>query len=168
MARARKPASLKAGKSETKEQLAIREEIEQQLLGNTDKVKHVPDHLDELAKIYYEYLVTELEISGLLSNLDIPVLEQTADALSKIRDCDEHLNTEGLVITRTDRYGHENSMENPYVKIKMAYLNQFRSLANQLGLSPSSRAALASKKIEAKEEAEDPLLQILTGGKKEA
>lgn len=163
MARARKPASLKAGKSETKEQLAIREGIEQQLLGDTDKIGIVPEHLDELGQVYYEYLVSELEISGLLSNLDIPILEQTADSLSKIRQCDENLNAEGLVITRIDRYGHENTIENPYVKIKMAYLNQFRSLANQLGLSPSSRAALASKKIEAKEEAEDPLLKILRG-----
>lgn len=165
MARARKPASLKQGKSETKEELQIREAIEQQLLGATDKVNIVPEHLDELAQVYYEYLVNELEISGLLSNLDIPVLEQTADSLSKIRQCDEHLNIEGLVITKTDRYGHENSMENPYVKIKMAYLNQFRSLANQLGLSPSSRAALAGKKVEEKEKQEDPLLQILGGGK---
>lgn len=163
MARARKPASLKAGKSETQEQLAAREAIEKQLLGDTDKVMTIPEHLNEMAQVYYEYLVTELEISGLLSNLDIPVLEQTADALSKIRECDDNLNAEGLVITKTDRYGHENSIENPYVKIKMAYLNQFRSLANQLGLSPSSRAALASKKIEAKEEAEDPLLKILSG-----
>ena len=168
MARPRKPASLKAGKSETKEQLAAREKIEKQLLGNTDKVKKVPKHLDELAQFYYEYLVNELEISGLLSNLDIPVLEQTADSLSKIRDCDKHLNEEGLVITRIDRYGHENQVENPYVRIKMNYLNQFRSLANQLGLSPSSRAALAGKQMKAKQEAEDPVLQIIRGdsGKK--
>lgn len=165
MARARKPASLKQGKSETKEQLEAREAIEKQLLGETDKVSVIPEHLDELGKVYYQYLVDELEISGLLSNLDVPILEQTADALSKIRECDENLNAEGLVITKTDRYGHENSIENPYVKIKMAYLNQFRSLANQLGLSPSSRAALASKKIEAKEEQEDPLLKVLSGGK---
>lgn len=165
MARPRKPASLKQGKSETQEQLQIREQIEQQLLGSTDKVAIVPEHLDELGQVYYEYLVNELEISGLLSNLDIPVLEQTADSLSKIRECDENLNAQGLVITRTDRYGHQNSVENPYVKIKMAYLNQFRALANQLGLSPSSRAALAGKKIEEKEKQEDPLLQILSGGK---
>lgn len=164
-ARMRKPASLKQGKSETKEQLQRRQEIEEQLLGGTDKISHVPEHLNELAKVYYEYLVSELEISGLLSNLDIPVLEQTADTLSKIRDCDEHLNEEGLVITRVDRYGHENSMKNPYVDIKMAYLNQFKHLANQLGLSPASRASLAAKKIEEKEEKEDPLLAILRGDK---
>lgn len=164
MARARKPASLKAGKSESKEQLAARQEIEKQLLGNTDQVAQVPDHLDQLAQVYYQYLVNELETSGVLSNLDIPILEQTADSLSKIRDCDDHLNDEGLVITRIDRYGHENTIENPYIKIKMAYLNQFRSLANQLGLSPASRASLASKKVEAKEVEEDPLLKVLNGG----
>lgn len=163
MARQRKPASLKKGKSETKEQLQRRQEIEEQLLGGTDKISQVPEHLNELAKVYYQFLVSELEISGLLSNLDIPVLEQTADTLSKIRECDENLNDEGLVITRIDRYGHENTMENPYVKVKMAYLNQFKHLANQLGLSPASRAALAAKKVEEKEEKEDPLLKVLKG-----
>lgn len=165
MARPRKPASLKAGNSETKEQLAAREEVEKQLLGSTDKIKNEPEHLSELSKVYYKYLVEELEISGVLSNLDIPVLEQTADCLSKIRECDDNLNERGLVIKRIDRYGHENEVKNPYVDIKMAYLNQFRALANQLGLSPSSRASLASKKIEQKVEDEDPLLKILRGDK---
>ncbi|HLO11604.1 MAG TPA: phage terminase small subunit P27 family [Pseudoneobacillus sp.] len=163
MARARKPADLKAGKSETKEQLRIRSEIEKQLLGGTDKIGIVPEHLNELAKIYYQFLVNELEISGLLSNLDIPLLEQTADTLSKIRECDAALNRQGLVITGIDRYGNDFTKENPYVRIKMGYLNQFRNLANQLGLSPSARASLASKKIEAKEEEEDPLLKVLRG-----
>lgn len=166
MARQRKPASLKQGKSETKEQLEIRQGIEQQLLGGTDKIGIVPNHLNDLAKVYYQFLVDELEISGLLSNLDIPLLEQTSDSLSKIRECDEALNAEGLVIRGTDRYGHEFQKENPYVRVKMNYLNQFRNLANQLGLSPSSRASLAGKKIDAKEEEEDPLLQILRGDKK--
>jgi P27 family predicted phage terminase small subunit len=165
MARQRKPASLKAGKSESKEQLAVRDSIEKQLLGGTDKIATVPEHLNELAKVYYQFLVAELEIGGLLSNLDIPLLEQTADTLSKIRECDDALNAKGLVITKTDRYGHENETENPYVRIKMGYLNQFRNLANQLGLSPSSRASLAGKKIDAKEEEEDPLLKILRGEK---
>lgn len=167
MARQKKPASLKAGKSETKEQLLVREEIEKQLLGGTDKISTVPSHLNELAKVYYQFLVSELEISALLSNLDIPLLEQTADTLSKIRECDDALNEQGLVISGIDRYGNDFSKENPYVKIKMAYLNQFRNLANQLGLSPSSRASLAGKQIDKKAEEEDPLLKILRGEKEE-
>jgi P27 family predicted phage terminase small subunit len=163
MARQKKPASLKAGKSETKEQLAVREEIEKQLLGGTDKIATVPSHLNDLAQVYYQFLVNELEIGGLLSNLDIPLLEQTADTLSKIRECDSALNQQGLVLSGVDRYGHDYAKENPYVKIKMGYLNQFRNLANQLGLSPSSRAALASKKIDKQAEEEDPLLKVLRG-----
>lgn len=163
MARQKKPASLKQGKSESKEQLAYRDQIEQQLLGNADKISTIPEHLNDMAQVYYQFLITELEISGILSNLDIPLLEQTADTLSKIRDCDDALNEQGLVIEGIDRYGQTFAKENPYVKIKMAYLNQFRNLSNQLGLSPSSRASLAAKQIEQKEEEEDPVLKILRG-----
>lgn len=161
----KKPASLKKGKSETKEQLEVRSQIEAQLLGNTDKIATVPEHLNDLAKVYYQFLISELEISNILSNLDIPLLEQTANALSKLRECDEALDEQGLVVESEDRYGHMQLKENPYVKVKMAYLNQFRSLANQLGLSPAARASLADKKIEEEAQQEDPLLKILNGGK---
>ena len=68
MARPRKPASLKKGKSETKAQLEARAEQEQKLKGNTNLFENIPEHLDELAKQYYKFLVTELEISNILSN----------------------------------------------------------------------------------------------------
>lgn len=161
MARARKPASLKQGKSESKAQLEIRAEAEERLRGNTDLFKDVPEHLDELAQEYYHFIVTELEISDILSNLDIPLLEQTADCLSKMRQADEIINEEGIIIKQLDRYGNEIIKEHPAVGTKQKYLNQFRALSNQLGLSPASRAQLAGMKIEKKEEEEDPLLQIL-------
>jgi P27 family predicted phage terminase small subunit len=164
MPRPRKPASLKKGKSETKTELQAREEIEKRLMGNNDKIKEVPDYLDPLAQVYYKFLVEELEISDILSNLDIPLLEQTADCLSKIRQCDEILNEEGLVIYQTDRYGNLQIKEHPAVNTKQKYLNQFRILANQLGLSPASRAQLAGLKLEQQEQKEDPLLKILNGG----
>ncbi|AZU60100.1 phage terminase small subunit P27 family [Neobacillus mesonae] len=159
--RPKKPASLKQGRSETKKQLKIREEQEQRLMGNTDMVKNVPEYLDPLAKAYYKYLITELEISGILTNLDIPVLEQTADALSKIRQCDDILNIEGILIEQIDRYGNAQTKEHPTVKTKMQYMNLFKALSGQLGLSPASRAQLAGMQIQAKEEEQDPLLQLL-------
>jgi len=163
MPRPRKPASLKKGKSETKAQLEIRAEKEEKLKGNGDLFKNIPNHLDELAKEYYKFLVTELEISNILSNLDIPLLEQTADCLSKMRQADEIINEEGIIIKQIDRYGHEIEKENPAVGTKQKYLNQFRFLATQLGLSPSSRAQLAGMQIEKEEEEKDPLLKILKG-----
>lgn len=163
MARPRKPASLKQGKSETKEQLKIRAEAEERLMGNTNLLKDTPDYLDELAQAYYNFLVHELEISDILSNLDIPLLEQTADSLSKMRQCDDILNEEGLILRTFDRYGNDLIKEHPAVGTKQKYLNQFRALSTQLGLSPSSRAQLAGMQIEQQRDDEDPLLQILKG-----
>lgn len=161
MPRPKKPATLKQGKSESKEQLKERAMYEESLKGNTNLFKDIPQHLDELAKLYYLFLVTELEISDILSNLDIPLLEQTADCLSKMRKADEYINNEGIIISTVDRYGTDIQKEHPAIAIKQKYLNQFRALSQQLGLSPASRAQLASMKIEAKEESEDALLQIL-------
>jgi P27 family predicted phage terminase small subunit len=161
MARPRKPASLKKGKSETKAQLEIRAEAEKRLMGKDDLLHDVPDYLDPLAKAYYKFLTTELEISDILSNLDIPLLEQTSDCLSKMRQCDDILNEEGLILEAMDRYGSLQIKEHPAVGTKQKYLNQFRALSTQLGLSPASRAQLAGMKVEQKEEDNDPLLQIL-------
>lgn len=163
MARPRKPAMLKQGRSETKAEIEARESQEQRLMGGDEMVKNVPEYLDPLAKAYYKYMVTEMEISGLLTNLDIPLLEQTADALSKLRQCDAILNTEGIKITQVDRYGNEVTKEHPTVKTKMAYLNAFKTLSVQLGMSPSSRAQLAGMQVQAKEDEADPLLQLLKG-----
>lgn len=163
MPRPRKPASLKQGKSETKEQLAIRAEAEKRLMGNDNLVKEVPEHLDPLAQAYYAFLVSELEISDLITNLDVPLLEQTADCLSKMRQADEIINEDGIIIEQMDRSGMVQLKEHPAVGTKQKYLNQFRALSTQLGLSPSSRAQLAGMQIEQKEEDEDPLLKALRG-----
>lgn len=163
MARPRKPASLKRGKSETKAELEIRAEAEKKLLGNTDLLGATPDYLDGLGRAYYEFLVHELEISNILSNLDIPLLEQTADSLSKMRQADEILNEEGLILYTKDRYGQDQIKEHPAVGTKQKYLNQFRALSTQLGLSPASRAQLAGMQVEQQRDEDDPLLQILKG-----
>lgn len=161
MPRPKKPASLKKGKSESKAQLEERAELEKELMGDVDKVNIIPEYLDDLAKDYYKFLISELEISNILSNLDIPLLEQTSDCLSKMRQCDEILNRDGLLVTSIDRYGASISKEHPTVSTKQKYLNQFRALSTQLGLSPSSRAQLAGMKVGEKEKEEDELLQIL-------
>jgi P27 family predicted phage terminase small subunit len=163
MARPKKPASLKVGHSESKAQLEERAQAEQELLGNDDLLGVIPDHLDDLAQEYYKFLISELEISNILCNLDIPLLEQTADCLSKMRQADEIINKEGIILNTIDRYGNDLIKEHPAVATKQKYLNQFRALSTQLGLSPASRAQLAGLKLEKQEEEEDPLLKILKG-----
>lgn len=163
MARQRKPSSLKKGKSENKEQLAKREAIEKQLMGNADDVKSIPDYLSEEEKIYYKWLVNEIEICGLITNLDKPLLEQTANCLWVMDKCDEHIRTNGILVQKADRFGLIEEKENPSIKIKLSYQTKYAALCNQLGLSPSARAALAGKKVEAQENDADPVLKVLRG-----
>ena len=164
MGKQRKPAGLKQGKSENKAQLAAREEMEKQLMGNSDDVNVIPEYLTDEEKIYYGWLVKEIEICGLISNLDKPLLEQTANCLWVMHKCDMHIRANGVLVSKSDRFGLIEEKENPSIKIKLAYQAKYSSLCNQLGLSPAARASLAGKKIEAKEDAADPLLQVLRGG----
>jgi len=166
MGRKRRPALTKQGKSETKAELSVRAEAEKRLMGSDDKIKEVPAYLDELEQAYYKYLVTELEISGIIGNLDIGVVEQTAIALSDLRKLDAQLKRDGIIIQQIDRNQNSVMKENPAFGAKQKVLNQYRALTSLLGMSPASRAQLAGMKIEQKEQEEDPLFQVLAGGNK--
>lgn len=163
MARKKKPASLKTGKDENKAWINERLKEEEKLKGDNTLLYEIPEHLDNLAKEYYVFLVKELEESDILCNLDKPTLEQTADCLSKIRQADDEINADGLLIETADRYGVVTKKEHPAVRTKHTYLQRYMTLANALGLDPSSRASLAAKKVEAKSNNEDELLKILRG-----
>lgn len=161
MARPRKPASLNTSSDYTEGERQKRIKVEDELRGNSNHVMDIPDHLDEMAKEYYSFITRELEVSNLLSDLDIPLVEQTADALSKVRQADEIINQEGIMIVEFDRAGNEIRKEHPLVNTKIKYLKEFRQMSTQLGMSPSSRAELAVLKIEKEEEDNNPLLNIL-------
>jgi P27 family predicted phage terminase small subunit len=98
--------------------------------------------------------------------LDVPILEQTADCLSKLKRAQEILNEEDIMIVTQDRYGNPKKQEHPMVHAKNVYLSQFRALCTQLGLSPASRAQLAGAKMQKKEEDEDPVMQLVKQAKK--
>ena len=77
--------------------------------------------------------------------------------------CDEHIRQNGILVSKPDRFGLVEEKENPSIKIKLNYQSKYQTLCNSLGLSPAARAGLASKKIEAKQNEDDPLLKILRG-----
>lgn len=164
MSRARRPASVKKGKSETKEHLKRREEIEQMLKGSDDEIYAVPNYFTEEEKIYYKWLVDELKDLNILSNLDKPLLEQTANCIWIMRKCDDEIRENGIIVQKVDRYGNLEDKENPAIKIKLNFQTKYTTLCNQLGLSPSARATIADKQIMAKQEEQDPLLQLIKGG----
>ena len=135
MSRKKKPVALKTGKDENKAWIQSRIAEEEKLKGDNKMLYDIPEYLDELAQ----------------------------DCLSKIRQADEEINKDGLMLTTIDRYGAEVIKEHPAVRTKHTYLQRYMTLANALGLDPSSRAALAAKKVEAQNNQEDELLKILRG-----
>ena len=164
MSRARKPASLKKGTSETKKQLKIREQIEESLKGKDDKLAEAPSFFTEEEKTYYTWLLGELSHLNILSNIDAPLLQQTANVLYTMFLAEEEIRKNGILIKDYDKYGNEKLRQNPAIKIKLDYQTKYAALCNQLGLSPASRAAISGKIMQDKAEAEDPVLKLLKGG----
>jgi len=161
MPRPRMIASQKKGKSETKEHLTARAEIEDEMRGEDSLLRQPPKWLDEYGVIYYNFMLDQLEQFNILGNLDIPVIAQTADCLSKMEQLDEYLKINPLIIETVDKLGNEIPKENPAIATKLKYLIQFRALATQLGLSPSSRAQLAEMKMQDTQIENDPVSAIL-------
>lgn len=163
MVRYQKPAALRNEKGAKRErnynktQLRKMQVKEEELKGYSEKVSDVPDYLSDLGKSYYTFMVSELEISGILSNLDIPILAETAETLAIIQNCDADIIKEGMFIY--DDRG--NKKKNPAVDVRIKSLDQFKQLAIQLGMTPSSRASLAVQNLEKAEKEQDPLSQIL-------
>ena len=88
MARTKLPAALQKGNTWSKEDLDKMDRLEREMIGSDDAIEEVPDHLDEYAKIYYQYIIENLKTSKIpLSNLDKPTIEMVADCLSKIYQC---------------------------------------------------------------------------------
>ena len=132
MARQRKPAALKQGKSESKAQLQQRKQIEDMLNGDDDLVYSVPQNLDAKGQVFYQFIVEELRHANILTNIDIPLIEQTADCLSKMRDCDIMLEKNGLFYEELDRYGNSKLVENVAMKTKLNLMTKYSQFCNAL------------------------------------
>lgn len=165
--RPKRPAHLKETKGSSRDRNNTKEEVEKQrqaedeLKGSSEKVTDVPDYLSDLGKEYYKFIVNEMEVSGILSNLDIPIVVQMSETLAIIRTCDADIQEHSLFVEEPDRNGRIIRKKNPAVDVRDKSLNQFKQLATQLGMSPASRSSLASLNIEKKKEEEDPILKIL-------
>lgn len=162
--RNRLPASMKQGKSETKEHLNKRADLEAQMAGEANQVyQEIPDSLDEGGREWYSFIVHNLEnISNILGDLDIPLVTQTADALSKMDQANVSIKVNGLMIDTMDRNGNIMPRKNPAVDVYKMYNDIFVKMSSQLGMSPSARAQLAELKLQEASDEKDPLLAALS------
>lgn len=150
MALAPKPVALQTAKM-SKEERELRQEAEDKLKGNDNKVYKKPAGLNKEVGKIYKVIVEELRATNVLNNLDIDLLVTTADSIYRLRVARKKLDELGEVIV--DANGR--LVKSPWVQITKDYQQIFHAGVRELGLSPSSRAKLALYQLEANTEVTD-------------
>lgn len=165
--RPKKPSHLKklSGKdrdrNSTKGEIEKMRKVEDNIGGRSEMVTDVPENLSDLGKEYYSFIVNQMEVSGILKNLDIPIVSIASETLAIIEKCDQEIREYGLFYEEPDRNGRMIRKKNPAVDVRNKSVSEFKIIGTQLGMSPSSRTALAEMQIEKEEEQGDKLAQIL-------
>ena len=148
IARPTKSATARTGHM-TKEEIRNRQEQEQQLRGQTDKLKP-SSHLNARQKKIFNYIVDQLEAANILGNLDIYIMDQTAIAIERLQQIEKQINDNINCL-----------LDKNLMSAKDKYTKEFFRCCNELSLSPQSRAKLGNVKIEKEKEQADPLLKAL-------
>ena len=143
MGKAPKPIALQSRKI-SKEEREKRQDAEDKLKGNDDRVYTAPLGMNESVAEIYRIIVNELRHARVLNNLDIDLISITADSIYRLANARKNLDEQGEVIS--DYNG--KSFKNPWVQVTKDYQAIFNAGVRELGLSPSSRAKLAMYQVE--------------------
>lgn len=131
----------------TKAEIDAKSTVEDKLKGLDDDLAP-PGYLTPSQKNIFEYIVTNLEASGILGNLDVYVLAECSICIDRMQEIERTMN-------------EANSLIPSLVRLKGTYTKAFFRYCNELSLSPQSRAKLANINAQAAAE-ENPLLKVLS------
>lgn len=134
----------------TKAEIQERKEAEENLKGSNDKIGIAPDYLNNSQKEIYKYIITELQDTNILQNLDVYILCTCAIAVDRLITIESIINKNPNAIMNKD-----------LMSSKDKYTKDLYRCCNELSLSPQSRAKLGSLAVKNKEEKEDLLFKIL-------
>lgn len=115
-----------------------------------------PGWLNPEAKREWHRVCSELSKKGILVKVDRSILSGYCSAYARWRKAEEDLNKNGL--TQDARHGR---VARPEVKIARESLQQMRTLASELGLTPKSRTAVTPHDVPKSKSKEDPLEDLL-------
>lgn len=135
----------------TKEEIEARMEQENRLRGMADKVK-APSYLNKRQKKFFKYIVSELETSGIVGNLDVFILSTCSIAIDRLQEIETLINED------INKLADKTLMAS-----KEKYTRDLFRCCNELSLSPQSRAKLGNLNVQAKADAEDPVLKAILG-----
>lgn len=135
----------------SKEIIEARTIAEDKLKGPSDDVTP-PDYLSDKQKVIFEFIVDNLKESGILSNLDNFILATCSIAIDRLQEIESIINKDFVRIT-----------DRELMNAKDKYTKDLYRTCNELSLSPQSRAKLANINVQANQQEEDPLLNLLKG-----
>lgn len=133
-------------KNLTKDEYNKRKKAEDDLKGGNDKIKP-PPYLSTAQKKIFKYILTELEISGILCNLDVFLLTNCCIAIDRMQEAEKIMN--------------KDILNKDALKIKESYAKELFRYTNELSLSPQSRAKLGNLNLNAQADSNDELLNAL-------
>lgn len=137
----------------SKDRIEAKLQAEETLRGTADQLKPSA-HLDASQKKIFYKIVNELKNSEILGNLDVYILDTCAIAIDRLQEIE-------LLINRDIN----NLVNKSLMSAKDKYTKDFFKCCTELCLSPQSRAKIGNINIQQTEEENDPLLQLLKGGK---
>lgn len=131
----------------TKAEKDAKMSAEDKLRGSADKLKP-PKYLSAAQKKIFKFIVSELEGSDILGNLDVYVLSECSIALDRMQEIESRINQDTAQLSN-----------DKLLQTKERYTKSFFRCCNELCLSPQSRAKMGNLNLQAKEE--NPLFKIL-------
>ncbi|MDE6500787.1 MAG: P27 family phage terminase small subunit [Ruminococcus sp.] len=130
----------------TNEEKNSRLETETKLKGSSDRLKPSA-HLTVSQRKIFKFIVSNLEQSGILSNLDNYVLSECSICIDRMQYIEKQVNDNPELLTDTS-----------IMSTKDRYTKAFFRYCNELCLSPQARAKIANINLQKEE---NPLMELL-------
>lgn len=118
-----------------------------------DKLEGVPvppADLDTVGQHTWFVTAAQLHELGVLSGLDLTMLKEYCYQVSVMQKAKKFLDEEGLTIIMTNKGGGMYPVKSPYIAIYNEALTHANRLAQQYGLTPSSRQKISATPKEEK------------------
>ena len=105
---------------------------------------------DAVAKKEWKRLVEQFRELEVISNLDYNNLGAYCNAFSSYIQATNELKEKEFTVLYINKFGAENYIENPLLKIQLKFSEEMRKFSSLLGLTIDSRLKIATLKIEKK------------------
>lgn len=151
MGRPCKSAKVLTECSQTKEEIDTRIKNEESIRGKGNNI--VPSmNLTESQMYIFDFIVSELKSSDILSNLDGFLLTKASIAIDRLHYIENLVNKQPKALFNKDIMSKKDS-----------YDKDFYRCCNELCLSPQSRAKIANINLNTKQAEEDAVVKALKG-----